>query len=227
MCSHYQGIKEREKYLRCFGVEPPQEPGVADIWPGYAGAFIRAHPNRDAGDEAVPAAAALGGTFGLIPHWARDTKITRSTYNCRSETAADKPSFRDAYKRNQRCIVPAQAIFEPDWRSGRSVATRITQHDDAPLGIAGLWSDWKSPAGGVVRSFTMLTINADAHPFMRNFHKPGEEKRMVVVLQPADYGPWLEGTSEIGQFMLPYPAELLSADQPRIGSTAAVTPSLF
>ena len=44
MCSHYQALKEQDKYLRYFGVEPPADPGKHDLWPGYLGAFIRANP---------------------------------------------------------------------------------------------------------------------------------------------------------------------------------------
>src|SRR5665647_3489633 len=92
MCSHYQGVKERERYIRYFGVEPPDDPGKIDLWPGYLGAFIRRHPHADVGDEAVPPREALTGLFGLVPHWSLDTKITAHTYNARSETVATTPS---------------------------------------------------------------------------------------------------------------------------------------
>src|SRR5665647_2924937 len=161
MCSHYQGIKERERYRRCFGVEPPADLGHHDLWPGYSGTFIRAHPHADVGDEAVPEREALPGLFGLVPHWSVDTKIAKATYNARSETVATLPSFRDAWRHGQRCIIPAEAFFEPDWRSGKAVPTRIARADGEPMGLAGLWSWWKSPKGEVVHSYAMLTINAD------------------------------------------------------------------
>ena len=69
----------------------------------------------DVGDAAVPPREALIGSFGLIPHWSKDNKIARHTYNARSETVAEKPSFRDAWKRGQHCIIPVQSFFEPDW----------------------------------------------------------------------------------------------------------------
>jgi putative SOS response-associated peptidase YedK len=215
MCSHYQQVKEREKFLKVFGVVPPPEDGKLDMWPGHLGSFIRKHPHADVGDEAVPAAEALNGLFGLVPHWATDTKITKSTYNCRSETAAVKPSFRDAYKRNQRCIIPAAAIYEPDWRSGKAVATRIEHADGQPLGIAGLWSSWKDPKDGWVYSFTMLTINADAHPLMNHFHKPTDEKRMVAILPVDRYQEWLGSKSDIMNCMVPFDAEQLRAVVPQ------------
>lgn len=52
MCSHYQGIKERNRYIRAFGVPPPDDVGKYDVWPSYAATFIRRHPHTDVGDEA-------------------------------------------------------------------------------------------------------------------------------------------------------------------------------
>ena len=99
-------------------------------------------------------------------------------------TVASKPRFREAWRKAQHCIIPADAFFEPDWRSGRPMPTCITRADGAPMGIAGLWSTWKQPNGDLLHSYTMLTINADTHPLMRLMHKPTDEKRMVVILPP-------------------------------------------
>lgn len=217
MCSHYQALKERERYIRQFGVEPPPEPGKLDLWPGYLGGFIRRHPHADVGDEAVPLMEAVSGMFGLVPHWATDTKIARQTYNARSETVAAKPSFREAWKRAQHCVIPAQAIYEPDWRSGKAVSTRIERADGEPMGIAGLWSSWKSPKGELLHSYTMLTINADGHDLMQQFHKPTDEKRMVVMLTAERYSDWLVAKPEQSMaFMRPMAAEQLvaSVDKP-------------
>jgi putative SOS response-associated peptidase YedK len=192
MCSHYQALKERERYRRHFGVEPPLDPSKTDLWPGYLGSFIRRHPQADVGDAAVPEREALNGLFGLVPHWSEDTKITRHTYNSRTETVATKPSFRDAWKNAQHCIIPADVFFEPDWRSGKAIPTGIARADGEPTGIAGLWSVWRSPKGEDIHSYTMLTVNADSHPLMREFHKPTDEKRMVVILPEDRYQDWLK-----------------------------------
>ncbi len=188
MCSHYQGIQGRERFERHFGTALPEDTGQADVWPGYRALFIRNTP-PDVAPTAGPLQA-LTGLFGLVPHWSTDLRMTRSTYNARSETAFEKPSFRDAWRRGQHCIIAAEALFEPDWRSGRAVAARIGSADGAPLGVAGLWSCWRAQEQEIF-SFTMLTINADAHPVMREMHKPGDEKRMVVVVPPAQYAHWL------------------------------------
>jgi putative SOS response-associated peptidase YedK len=82
-----------------------------------------------------------------------------------------------------------------------------------PLAIAGIW-DWKAagPDGLPLLSFSMLTINADGHPLMHRFHKPGEEKRMVVLLEPQQYQGWLEGALVNGpDIYRPWPAERLAA----------------
>ena len=215
MCSHYQAVKERERYRRHFGVEPPADMGKHDLWPGYAGSFIRRHPHVDVGDDAVPEREALPGVFGLVPHWSLDLKISRRTYNARSETVAVKPSFREAWKDAHHCIIPADAFYEPDWRSGRPVPTRIERADGAPLGIAGLWSQWKSRQGESVHSYTMLTINSDKHPLMRLFHKPADEKRMVVILPEERYGAWLKASADQSrEFLRQFPAEQLQASEP-------------
>ena len=140
MCSHYQSIKERERFFRQFRLHPPDSNGKYDVWPGYEALFVRRPRKSDVGDDAVPALGALTGQFGLVPLWAKDEKFGRRTFNARSETAATLPSFRDAWRNQQHCIIAADAIYEPDWRTGKAIATRIANVDGSPMGIAGLWS---------------------------------------------------------------------------------------
>lgn len=208
MCSHYEAPRNPEIYRSSFHVDPPRDLGKHDVWPGYPAGFIRRHEFADVGDDAVQEFEALTGLFGMVPHWAKDTTGTRFTYNARSETVADKPSFRDAWRKGQHCIIPAESFFEPDWRSGRAVPARISRVDGEPLGIAGLWSSWRSPKGEIVHSFTMLTTNADKHPLMSQFHKPADEKRMVVILPEYRYGDWLRASpEESGEFFRMFAAE--------------------
>ena len=145
--------------------------------------------------------------------WAKDRKLSRQTYNARSETVAEKPSFRDAWKRARHCIIPAVAIYEPDSRTGRAVPTRISREDGELMGIAGLWDSWTSPEGEVVNSYTMLTLNADDHPLMKNFHRPEDEKRMVVILPKGFYADWLNATAANShEFIKRFPADRLRAE---------------
>ena len=210
MCAHYESVKDPKRIAESFKVLLPE--GIrTDVWPGYLSTFIRRPKEVGTGDEAVPDREALAGVFGMIPHWAKDEKAARRTYNARTETVAEKPSFRDPWRLARHCIIPAEAIYEPDWRSGKAVATRISRADGKPMGIAGLWTGWNGP-NGVVRSFTMLTVNATDHAVMKNFHKPEDEKRMVVILAEGQYEEWLHASAaESMKFMLQYPAERLVA----------------
>jgi putative SOS response-associated peptidase YedK len=225
MCSHYQSVKDPIQYKQALGVAPPQGTKL-DVWPCYPGSLVRRHPHAGEGDEAVPAHEALLGLFGLVPHWAKDGKIGRQTYNARSETVHEKPSFRDAWAKAQHCIVPAAAIYEPDWRSGKAQGTRIERADGKPLGIAGLWASWRGPTGELVHSFTMLTLNADTHPLMRQFHRPADEKRMVAILPEAHYADWLSAPAQHSRDLLQlYPAQLLEASPVHAAAKAqAVVP---
>ena len=206
MCSHYDSVKDQNLLKSHFGVDTISDGIKEDLWPGYMGVFVR---NTEAGIDREM----ILGSFGLIPHWSADIKIARSTYNARSETVAEKPSYRDAWRLGRRCIIPADAFYEPDWRSGKAIQTRIARADGKPMGIAGLWTGWKSPNGDILRSYTMLTINADTHPLMCQFHKPTDEKRMVVILPDEQYGDWLGCSGEESrEFLREYPAELLRAE---------------
>lgn len=207
MCANYTP-SSRDLLQQHFAVAAPDSDYPPEAYPGAMAPFIRL-PRADAlaGDRACAV-----GMFGMVPHWA-EPKLARQTYNARSETAASKPSFRNAWKHRQFCVIPAASIFEPCYESGKPVRWEIARQGGAPLGIAGLWEHrHEGPNGLPLLSFTMLTINADDHPLFRRMHKPGEEKRMVVILPPERYDAWLHcPLDEAQDFLVQYPAELLAA----------------
>lgn len=130
--------------------------------------------------------------FGLIPAWAKDEKISRHTYNARSETAAEKPSYRTPWRQRQFGLVLVDNFYEPSYESGTAVRWRIELASGQPFGIACLWDRWTDPTSGkLVVSFSMLTVNADDHPVMSQFHNPGDEKRTPVVMAPELHDAWL------------------------------------
>ena len=216
MCSHYQALKERdrmEKYFRARGIPLPEK---WDMWPRYLGVFVRRPPEHDSGDDAVPAREAIVGRWGLISGLTKADGLMKagklSTFNARSETAAKSSTFGNAWRHGQRCIIPAEAIFEPDWRSGKAVPTRITRADGAPLGIAGLWDQYRDAAGTWQASYTMLTINAAGDPVFGGLHKPDDEKRSVVILPDGAYDDWLTAPAQAARdFLNLYPADRLTA----------------
>lgn len=215
MCSHYQGIKKREqleKYFRTRGIPLPPN---WDMWPRRLGEFVRRPPEWDSGDEAVPEREVEIGRWGMIPPGTPANKLDQaekvSTYNAKAETVDKRWTFRGAWQRGQHCIIPAEAIYEPDWRSGKAVATRFTRADGAPMGIAGLWDRYRDAAGNWRLSYTMLTINADHHPLFSEYHQPDDEKRMVVILPDGAYDDWLTGAGDTRDFLQPFPADALVA----------------
>jgi putative SOS response-associated peptidase YedK len=222
MCSNYRP-SSRDQLQQHFNVAPPDSEYKAEAYPGYMAPLIRL-PRTDAGPG--ERACALG-MFGIVPHWA-ETKLARQTYNARTETVATKPSFRNAWKRRQFCIVPVASFYEPSYETGKPVRWEIGDPDGAPLGLAGIW-EYKQdgPNGLPLLSFSMLTVNADGHPVMQRFHKPDDEKRMVVILEPDQYDDWLTCPAEdASSFFERYPAERLSAHAAPKPSKKAEQPTL-
>ena len=210
MCSHYHAVTALERFERHFRAACPAGQHSADMWPNGLAAVVM---NR-LGERQVMLAS-----WGLLAQSAQALNPKLSTFNARSETVRTSPTFRGAWARGQRCIVPAEAVYEPDWRSGRHVPTRLQRADGEPMGLAGLWDSWTSATGNVSWSFTLLTINADAHPLMKHLHKPQDEKRMVVILQETDYDDWLNDrtamATDSSPLLQPFPAgQLVAISEP-------------
>ena len=122
--------------------------------------------------------------WGLIPSWSKDAAIGAKLINARGESVAEKPSFRSAFKR-RRCIVPFSGFYEWQAQAGGKQPFYITV-PDRPIGaLAGLWETWRDPSGEDIRTFTIITTEANA--FMQDYHT-----RMPVVLDPDDVPVWLD-----------------------------------
>jgi putative SOS response-associated peptidase YedK len=203
MCTNYAAAR-RDRLFRHFGVEPPDSPWRDEIYKDYAAPIIRRI------DGVVRADLA---TFGMVPrkHIPPGVRVF-DTMNARVETIGEKRSFSGAWKRQQLCLVPCEAFYEPCYETGKAVRWRIGMENGEPLAIAGLWREWEE-ADGTVFSFTMLTVSADSHALMNRFHKPGDEKRSVVIVPPAEFENWLASRSmdEARSFLSLLPAEQLMA----------------
>jgi putative SOS response-associated peptidase YedK len=126
----------------------------------------------------------------LPPHQA-ELAYGRKTYNARTETVDSLYTYKGAWSKGWRCIIPTEAIFEPCYETGKAVRWCIQQAGQVPMGIAGIYRRTKAPDGSPLWSFSMLTVNAAGHPVFQRMHRPIDEKRMVVILDPADWGDWL------------------------------------
>lgn len=144
--------------------------------------------------------------WGLIPSWSKDMKFGSRMINARSETVAEKPSFRAAFKR-RRCIIPADGFYEWQKLDGGKQPMFIYGADKVPLAFAGLWEFWQSPTGDAIQSCTILTTKPNE--LMAQIHD-----RMPVILEPEDFQMWLEpGADPTDAFHLfrPYPAHKMAA----------------
>lgn len=103
MCSHYTALKKQaqlEKYFRARGIPLPPK---SDMWPAYAGPFVRRPPEHDSGDEAVPERETVIGRWGMIAPGTPPEKLAQAekiaAFNARSDTA-----IMTSQQVNQRCI---------------------------------------------------------------------------------------------------------------------------
>jgi putative SOS response-associated peptidase YedK len=147
--------------------------------------------------------------WGLIPSWSKDPKIGSRLINARSETLAEKPSFRSAYRR-RRCLILADGFYEWNQSPGRDQKTPYFIHlkDHKPFAFAGLWEIWFDPDGSEIRSCTIITT--EPNDFMRTLHN-----RMPAILPPAAYSTWLSpdelAPEKLNQYLKAYDPELMSA----------------
>ena len=151
--------------------------------------------------------------WGLIPEWAKDHAIGHKLINARSETAAEKPSFRSAF-RHRRCLIPADGFYEWQRRGGARQPWLFGLRDGAPMIFAGLWERWTVPddaaltgslaersPGDAVETCTILTTAA-------NETVAPVHGRMPVILAPDAWDAWLAGEEvPLG----PYPADAMTA----------------
>lgn len=122
--------------------------------------------------------------WGLIPPWAKDEKIGSKMINARAETVAEKPSFRNSFKK-KRCLVVADSFYE--WKRSDNLKTpmRIRLKSGEPFAFAGLWESWKSPDGKTINSCTILTTGPN--DLMKDIHD-----RMPVILTKEEEKIWLD-----------------------------------
>ncbi len=184
---------------------PPAAEWPDEIYQDYPAPMVR---RRADGEREVVTA-----TFGMVPKGKLPQGKHYSTMNARAETVGEKPTYRSAWAKAQRCLIAVDAVYEPNRETGKHVRFRIGLALGEPFALAGLWRAWPGSEGEDV-AFTMLTVNADEHPLMKRFHKPGDEKRSVVIVPPSEYENWLAcaSTDEARSFLQRYPADLMSAE---------------
>ncbi len=179
MCGRYSLTISKKDILARFGAQD----ACGELKPRF---------NLAPSQPAPAVAPAPGGRvlmlmrWGLLPPWA-PSPAERGQINARCETVAEKPAFRRLVDRN-RCLVPADGFYE--WRresGGRSgVPVRFVLRSREPFAFAGLWSEFRDPAGGdPLRTFTILTTRPNA--LVAAVHD-----RMPVILPPEMEAAWTD-----------------------------------
>ena len=200
MCGRFSLTTDKKRLAEAFAeFEPPRE-----IVPRYNIApsqpiAVVANDGQNKVDYFV---------WGLIPSWAKDPAIGNKMINARSETLAEKPSFKTAYKR-RRCLILSDGFYE--WRKNpdkTKTPMYIQLESREPFAFAGLWESWHSAEGDNILSCTIITTQPN--DFMANIHN-----RMPVILPRQAYSQWLDpaeqNPDQLQHLLVPYPAEEMTA----------------
>ncbi len=157
----------------------------------------------------APPPAVVAATWGLIPSWSKDPSVGSRMINARSETLAEKPSFRKPL-RAQRCLVLADGFYEWQKPSGQSrkVPYYIHFKSRRPFAFAGLWDRWRRPTGGALLSCTIITTPSNA--LLSPIHH-----RMPAILKPEAFAFWLKEqtvtAADALKHLSPYPSDEMEA----------------
>lgn len=145
--------------------------------------------------------------WGLVPSWTKDPGIGARMINARSETVAEKPAFRVAFRR-RRCLVLADGFYEWQRLERGKQPFYVRLRDGRPFAFAGLWEHWEGSGGVTIDSCTLLTTEPNS--LLRPVHN-----RMPVILVPKNYDLWLDPGVQKAELLrpllCPYPSEALAA----------------
>ncbi|HXW41151.1 MAG TPA: SOS response-associated peptidase [Xanthobacteraceae bacterium] len=162
--------------------------------------------------------------WGLVPSWADDIKIGAATFNARAEGVDMRPAFRGAWRARRRCLVIADGYYE--WRDSDKQPFAVALGNRGPMTFAGLWDLWQPPNGSALKSFAIITTQANE--LLKTLHD-----RMPVVLSPERWAAWLGEAAatdaELKAMLQPYPG-LAMAFWPvdrRVGNVKNDSPDLF
>jgi putative SOS response-associated peptidase YedK len=143
--------------------------------------------------------------WGLVPSWASDISIGARLINGRSETVLEKPAFRDSF-RLRRCLVPADGFYEWKKAGKERYPFHFVMKDSSLFAFAGVWDRWRSPAGQVVESCSILTTAP-------NELLEGVHDRMPVILPQRHYQTWLTApateSQRLAELLVPFDASVM------------------
>jgi len=141
--------------------------------------------------------------WGLIPWWQHGVPLKASTINATVERLASAPSYRDPWRRGQRCLFAMGGFYEPHVNDdGEREQYFVSLTGREVFAVAGLWDRSRRADGSYVFSCTLITVPANA--LLAQVHNAKE--RMPAIVGEAGYGAWLGGSPEEALALLkPYP----------------------
>lgn len=145
--------------------------------------------------------------FGMIPKWADDLSIALKTYNARSETLMQKPTFQNSIQKCKFGVIPVSEFYESKYIDNKPQRWSVRRKDGKAFYIAALYEICQK-GEDIIRSATMITMDAIDHAMMKEFHEPGNVKRSVIVIPHDRLEQWLSWkSSNIQSFVQGFPVE--------------------
>lgn len=146
--------------------------------------------------------------FGLVPKWSEDMEIAKHTYNARNETLLEKRSFAEALSKYQFGVIPVTEFYESKYINGKPQRWAVRRKDGQAFFIAALYEIARLKSGEIVRSATMISMDAHQHAMMSEFHEPRTDKRSVVVIPHHRLFEWLSlKQTDISSFIEGFPVD--------------------
>ena len=201
MCGRYLLTAPGEVLAELFELDekPPLKPRW-NVAPGSEVAVVR--PRAEGGREL----AAM--RWGLVPAWAKERAIGNRLINARAESVAEKPSFRDAFKK-RRCLIPADGFYEWQQTEGRKQPWLLRLRGGGPFAFAGLWSHWRDPESGEPLE-TCAILTTTPNELASAIHD-----RMPVILPRERHAQWMEASpadaGALQSLLVAYPAGEMEA----------------
>lgn len=146
--------------------------------------------------------------FGLVPKWSEDMEIAKHTYNARNETLLEKRSFVEALNKFQFGVIPVSEFYESKYINGKPQRWAVRRKDGKAFYLAALYEITRLSNGEIVRSATMISMDAHFHEMMKEFHEPRTDKRSVVVIPHQRLDEWLNlKRTDISSFIDGFPVD--------------------
>lgn len=175
MCGRFTTTVDLEEIKRYFKI------GTVE---GEYNLLYNAAPGQDIPVVLGPARTLAFFRWGLIPFWAQDKSIGNKLINARSETLAEKPSFRQAFLK-RRCFIPADGFYEWKKEGKNKTPYRVIMADKSPFAMAGLWETWFPEPERAIHSCTIITLHANS--LLSPLHD-----RMPAILEPGEISLWMD-----------------------------------